>query len=142
MKREISSYIKKIQSVLTDDLLTPKYKNLVRHSKTEGHCYAAAEALFHMLGGKSQGYSACVASFEENGQAFTHWWIKDQDGKICDPTAEQFTAVGQVPPYHLGKGCGFLTKNPSKRAQIIIERVLDLDNKTNKTKKHPLKRIA
>ena len=89
------------------------------------HCYASAEALYHLLGGKSAGYVACVASFEENNEKFTHWWIKNNQNEIIDPTAEQFTSIGKEPPYSLGKNAGFLTKNPSKRAQIIIQRVFE-----------------
>lgn len=130
--------IEKIQSVLSDDLLSDKYKNLERSSKTEGHCYASAEALFHMLGGKANGLVAQVASFEENGEKLTHWWLKDKNGQILDPTADQFYAVGSKPPYELGKSGGFLTKNPSKRACEIMNRVVDseysnsLNNKTEK----------
>jgi hypothetical protein len=122
--------IPKIQSVLSDDLLTPKYAKLKRQSATEGHCYAASEALYHMLGGKSAGYVPCVASFEENGEKFTHWWIR-KEKEILDPTAEQFTSIGVKPPYELGKGAGFLTKQPSKRAQKIIQKVLELPELKN-----------
>lgn len=126
MSQDIPKLIKEIQSVLTNDLLTPKYAQLPRQSKTEGHCYAASEALYHMLGGKTAGYVPQVASFIENNEKLTHWWLKNQDGQIFDPTAEQFTAIGQKPPYDLGKGAGFLTKLPSKRAATIIKRVLEL----------------
>lgn len=120
-----NSLIANITHVLSDDLLTPMYAKLERKSKTEGHCYASSEAIYHMLGGIHSGLTPCVASFEENGQKLTHWWIKDKKGNIIDPTADQFYAVGQNPPYELGKGAGFLTKQPSKRAQQIIERVIN-----------------
>ena len=48
----------------------------------------------------------------------THWWLKSPDGTIVDLTAEQFNKPF---PYHLGKGCGFLTKRPSKRARAIMK---------------------
>lgn len=113
-----------IPSILSDDLLTPLYAKLDRKSKTEGHCYASSEAIYHMLGGIHAGLTPCVASFEENGQKMTHWWLKDKEGNIIDPTAEQFYAINKNPPYELGKGTGFLTKQPSKRAQEIIHRYL------------------
>lgn len=50
--------IRKIQSVLTDDLLVSywrKHKSDTDH-KLFGHCYAASETLFHLLGGKNAGY--------------------------------------------------------------------------------------
>jgi hypothetical protein len=45
------------------------------------------------------------------------------NGRIFDPTATQYTELGLIPPYHLGKGKGFLTKNPSKRAKKLIKEV-------------------
>jgi len=119
----IDQLMQNIGSVLSSDLLTPKYARLERRSPTEGHCYAAAEALYHILGGKQNGYTPCVASFVENEQTFTHWWIRDREGKIWDPTQSQFTSIGQSVPYHLGRGAGFLTGLPSKRAVIIINRL-------------------
>lgn len=130
MTIEINHLIEQIQSVLSDDLLSPKYAKLKKQSHTEGHCYAASEALYHLLGGKNAGYIPAVASFSENGEKFTHWWIRNTEGTIFDPTASQFTEIGQQPPYHLGKGAGFLTKLPSKRASQIIDRVLSLNSPT------------
>ena len=50
-----------------------------------------------------------------------HWFIKHvASGLSLDLTGGQFeTRV----PYKKAKGKGFLTKQPSKRAQILIERV-------------------
>lgn len=127
MNTKINNLISKIQSVLTDDLLTGQYAKSKRQSKTEGHCYAAAEALYHFLGGREAGYIPCVATFTEGNIRVTHWWIKNAQGEIFDPTSEQFTAIGYNPPYELGKGSGFLTKQPSKRAAIIMKRVLELE---------------
>ena len=49
-----------------------------------------------------------------------HWFLMNEyAGEILDPTAAQFrTPV----PYEKAKGKGFLTRTPSKRAQIVIER--------------------
>lgn len=116
--------IKKIQSVLTDDLLIPywlKQRSDDEHP-TFGHCYAASEALYHMLGGKSAGYKPMRATTPGG----THWWIVDKNGTILDPTAEQFTYKGITPPYNSGIGAGFLTKQPSKRARKIMKRVMEL----------------
>ncbi len=119
---KIEKLKKLIISVLSDDLLTPKYRKLKRHSVTEGHCYAASEALYHLLGGKEAGYTPQVASWNEGNEKFSHWWIK-KENIIIDPTSEQFTSINKEPPYKNGKGAGFLTKNPSKRAQEIINRI-------------------
>jgi len=53
----------------------------------------------------------------------THWWLKDGCGKIIDITAAQYIDFGLIPPYNNGVGRGFLTKLPSKRTQIVIDRV-------------------
>ena len=113
--------IGKIKNALSDDLLTKEWreKKSSKDDKTFGHCYAASEALYHLLGGKSAGLTPQVGR-DENG---THWWLKDKSGKILDPTAGQFTIKGKKPPYENGKSCGFLTKNPSKRAQKIIDKI-------------------
>jgi hypothetical protein len=115
--------IKRIQKALTPDLLKEEYKNSGGHY-TYGHCYAASEALYHILGGKEAGLRACVG----RGAEGTHWWVIDRKGNILDPTAEQFTSIGQKPPYAKGRCTGFLTSYPSKRAAEIIRRVIDKKN--------------
>lgn len=126
--------IQKIKSVLTDDLLAHKFKSLKRDSNVEGHSYSSSEALFHLLGGKSSKLSLQAASFEKDGEAHTHWWIKSHDGQILDPTAEQFYAMGKEPPYDQGKKVDFLTKEPSKKTITIINRLIDTSAElTNKT---------
>ena len=49
----------------------------------------------------------------------THWFLKNNKGKVIDPTAEQFA---DSVPYDQGKGCGFLTREPSKRARELLRR--------------------
>lgn len=63
----------------------------------------------------------CASYIDEGGKA-THWWLQNKiTNVIVDPTKEQY--LPDKPPYHLGRGSGFLTKKPSKRAQIVINRV-------------------
>jgi hypothetical protein len=82
-----------------------------------GHCYAASEALYHMLGGKEEGFVPMQLPHEGE----SHWWVRDlSNGQDLDPTADQFTTPV---PYHLGKGKGFLTAHPSKRALEIMRRI-------------------
>ncbi len=88
-----------------------------------GFCYIAAEAAFHLLGGKSGGLKSHCAVYLEDGKRCTHWWLT-QGKRIIDPTASQYLELGLDPPYHLGKGSGFLTKQPSKRAARLMEIVL------------------
>lgn len=76
-----------------------------------GHCYIMAEAAFHLI----KGCKAYVFRTDND----THWFLR-KGNKIIDPTYEQFQE--ERIPYELGKGCGFLTKSPSKRAYELIKR--------------------
>ena len=110
--------IKKVQKFLTPDLLRGRWK--LQSHPLEGHCYVAAEALWYLLG-KDNWKPMCASYQDELGKA-THWWlVHKKTNKIADPTREQY--LPDVPPYHLGKGSGFLTNTPSKRAQIVMDRV-------------------
>lgn len=105
------------------DLLSPRWKNQnqkVGAPNSTGFCYIAAEAAFHLL--KNKNPKAMCASYIEDGMPCTHWWLLI-NGKIFDPTATQYTELGLSPPYHLGKGKGFLTKKPSMRARKLIKEV-------------------
>jgi len=123
--RETKDLVGKIQSVLTPDLLEPKYrKQSEGQHPTFGHCASAIQAAYYMLGGKESGYVPQVAK-EDDGT--THWWLKHREtGHVIDPTKEQYTSQGEKPPYDLGRGCGFPNPNPdvpSKRGQEIIDRI-------------------
>jgi hypothetical protein len=81
-----------------------------------GHCYVAAEALFHLMGGKAAGLTPHTVRVDD----VVHWFLKDAVGAVLDPTAAQFA---QVVPYHLSRGRGFLTREPSRRARRLMEKV-------------------
>lgn len=87
--------------------------------KRRGNCYVTCEALFHLLGGKNSGWVPHHVPHEGD----MHWYLQrdKRDDMILDPTASQFKTP---PPYHLGVGCGFLTKGPSKRARALMEQML------------------
>ena len=102
-----------IRAALTPELVRPGFEGSHRMS---GHCYVASEAYFHLAGGKVAGLVARRIKHE----GVTHWWLEDRDGNVIDLTAEQFYASV---PYHKGRSTGFLTRRPSKRAQIVIDRV-------------------
>lgn len=103
-----------VRLALTADLLKPAYAGAVR--PYAGHCYVASEAYFHLAGGAAAGLRALTVRHENS----SHWWLLDPRGQVVDLTAEQFhTPV----PYVAGRGIGFLTREPSKRAQIVIDRV-------------------
>ncbi len=111
-----------IRAHLTPDLLTKKWQ-LNSPNPQEGHCYIAAEALWHM-GPRGEGYKPYVMRvpmerFEGDTEWGTHWFLKKAD-HILDPTRGQFD---EEPEYGRAKCCGFLTRDPSRRARILMDRV-------------------
>ena len=98
---------------LSPDLLTPAW----RKSSTgplSGHCYVASEAAWHLLGAMDSPWRPYVGRVGD----VTHWWLQDGD-TVLDITLGQFP---QGFNHSLGHKCGFLTREPSKRARILIER--------------------
>ena len=83
----------------------------------KGPCYPASEALYHKLGGKTAGLTPMRIIHE----GIPHWYLRWETTAgtfYLDPTSDQFkTPV----PHDRGKGCGFMTKSPSKRAQEILK---------------------
>lgn len=85
------------------------------HHPLSGHCYVASESYFHLNGGYSE---FDVYRIKHEGDI--HWFLKNNKGEIIDLTDEQFdTEV----PYEKATKTGFLTKEPSKRAETVIEAV-------------------
>lgn len=112
--------IAKVQRALSPDLLSGRWK--VQTHPLEGHCYIAAEALWHLLGPDE--WRPFCASYKDEGGKATHWWLEHRiTGERADPTREQYEP--DEPPYHIGKPMRFLTKAPSKRARIVIDRVMN-----------------
>jgi hypothetical protein len=110
--------INEIRQVLDPSLLKPVFRKQVEagaHPMT-GHCYVASEALYHMMGGKSAGLKPMSVNMGD----CVHWWIQTAEGEVLDPTADQFD---RPVPYGSGRARGFLTKQPSKRAQVVIDRI-------------------
>jgi hypothetical protein len=100
-----SDLIRRIQSVLTPDLLHPLYRNRpVELHYTTGHCYSASEALYLLLGGKEKGYTPVCATWEPG---LSHWWIVDAHSRILDPTKAQFPKALRPFIYKQGKKTGF-----------------------------------
>lgn len=89
----------------------------------KGNCYVTCEALYHLLGGKKVGLKPMVMRHEGS----THWFLlKESQGPthyrfVIDPTAHQFKTK---PNYSLARGCGFLTRKPSKRAAKLMEQLI------------------
>lgn len=119
--------INKIQSVLTPDLLKGKWAKDPKNAMA-GHCYAATEALYWLLGGPNSNYMPNVLSHKtfpeglDEGQ--THWFLKHKmTNEILDPTSEQFENI--TIPYQNGIPNGMMNYpvGGSKRAKEIIKRI-------------------
>lgn len=111
--------------ILTPDLLKPYWRSINHKSgvHTTGHCYAASEALFYLLGGTvNSKYKPRRIKMPEGN----HWYLQHEiTNEILDPTSTQFPFVID---YEKGKGCGFMKQ--SKRSKTIIERVKERLGKT------------
>ena len=109
--------IERIQNNLTDNLRKAKYQG--HPNKFWGHCYIASEAVYHYWG-KDRGFKPQVMKMIIDGVEGTHWFLR-RDGEIVDPTKDQFDFEVD---YTNGKGCGFLTKHPSKRCMELMRKVI------------------
>jgi hypothetical protein len=87
-----------------------------------GECYAASEAIYHLAGGKAAGLVPCVVRMPDGG---THWFLR-WGAVVLDVTARQYRGAVR---YERARGCGFLTRHPSRRAAAIMrEAVLPLQD--------------
>lgn len=81
------------------------------------NCYPVSEALQYLLG--KDKWKPEVLKYHGN----THWYLRNRiTGEVLDATASQYKHPEKI-PYHKGKGCGFLTKNPCKRTQLILDSI-------------------
>jgi hypothetical protein len=79
-----------------------------------GNCYVTSEALYHLLDGKRAGWIPQRMHMDGD----THWFLRHRSGIIVDATASQFD---KELDYSRGRGSGFLTRKPSKRARRLME---------------------
>jgi hypothetical protein len=108
MKKRLAN---KIVAALSDDLRKPRYRG--HANRLTGHCYIASEAYYHLSTENLQ-----VWRVRHEGD--THWFLKTQKGEIIDLTVKQFTSQ---PNYSSAVRCGFLTKQPSKRARTLMQKL-------------------
>ncbi len=112
----MKNLIKQIVNNLTDDLRRKPWKGAT--NPLAGHCYVASEAFYHLSGGKKSGLTPMVVRCGKS----THWYLRASKNKYIDITEGQFLK----PVNHSeGVGCGFLTSQPSKRAKILIEKIME-----------------
>jgi len=105
---------------LTDDLLDKKHLAIKKKNpnlpQTFGHCYVASEAAYYLLGGKEEGWKPMFVRH----LGASHWFLKHESGLILDLTWNQFKSPVD---YSKGRGTGFLTKKPSRRAKTLLIRI-------------------
>jgi len=112
-----------IRECLTFDLL-PKRMNEIWQKRAKispmfGHCHTASACLRKIFGKENiQLYRGL------DDDEIYHWWAMDNQGKIIDITAEQYTNAGWNPPYDRGEKASPLGF-PSYRDKIniVMERV-------------------
>jgi hypothetical protein len=121
-----STIIKAIRAELGPHLVKENYLKLRPRCATKswGCCYVATEALYH-LWGKENGYTPMRVPYVlPDGSKGQHWFLEQRaSGLQVDITSDQFR--GLLPDYENAVGTGFLTKKPSRRAQQIIDAVLN-----------------
>jgi hypothetical protein len=119
-------WLVEIKMALSEDLLSPTRREEIRHERlsrearrVRGHCYVATEAAYHLFG-KDLGY---VPERVRCADGDTRWWLRNkQTNHIIDPTVEETDGKFD---YRCGKPGGFLTREPSGRCRLLMQRVLD-----------------
>lgn len=76
-----------------------------------GHCYVACEAVAALSDEHLRPHHVRVPGYGN------HWFLRGEDNRVIDPTRGQYV---HEPPYAKGRGCGFLTKLPSKRCIALL----------------------
>jgi hypothetical protein len=66
------------------NLLYPQWRHL--QPASAGFCYMASEIIYHAFGGPPSGLRLQVATPDD---MYTHYWLRDSDDMIIDPTADQ-----------------------------------------------------
>ncbi|MCA9324629.1 hypothetical protein KDA23_00990, partial [Candidatus Saccharibacteria bacterium] len=102
-----------LQTVLLDTDRRPEYRG--HPNILHGQCYVAAEVMYHWMP-----WYFHIHTMRVGGTV--HWFLRSRTGKVYDPTAGQFDGPLD---YSQGVRRGFLTKQPSKRAQAVMQRMTE-----------------
>jgi hypothetical protein len=110
--QSLDQVIEVLPKCLSNDLRKPQYQGT---SKYKGYCYIVAEALYYLFPKLPLVPQHIV---HENT---SHWFLKNKvTGEIIDPTSKQFkTKIS----YSQARSTGFLTSGPSKKTQLLIQRI-------------------
>jgi hypothetical protein len=73
-------------------------KSGITPHKFFGNCFRMSSALYYALGGREKGNTLCKTDRFPyfDGLETTHWAVKTSDGKILDPSWDQFTDFPNV----------------------------------------------
>lgn len=97
---------------------TPAMSNAGPSPETRGNCYVTSEAVYHLTGAHNGPWRPQTLRHEGD----VHWYLKNKfTGEILDLTVAQF---GTMPDYSFGRGRGFLTKEPSRRAVDLMNQLV------------------
>lgn len=118
--QEIRRLLRVVRGALRgrDDLLKPGARKRWQTSPLAGHCYVACEVLWHA--------GLCEMSYRPESlrwEGGVHWRLRHTNGHVVDPTTEQFFSP---PPLWLGRGRGFLTREPSARAARVLAEIEEI----------------
>jgi hypothetical protein len=100
------------QALLPSDRL-PKFRD---RPLPYGACYVASETLYYLA--REAGIPLLPYGIVHEG--VSHWFLRTEDGTVFDLTAAQFSTPV---PYDEGKRRAFLTREPSARAKVLLDRV-------------------
>ena len=120
-EENLNRVIESIRCNLSIDLLPKKMqdRNINGGSNgTFGHCHTAAGVIYKIFGPKNVHMHRAL-----DDEGIYHWWVVDKSGKIIDPTSEQYTLLGRVPPYANGQKSGMLGFEYKKRVLTLLGRV-------------------
>lgn len=85
-----------------------------------GLCYTFSEAIYHLSEDPLEPWWVRYGYRQHQ----THWFLKlAADGTIVDVTGSQFADMDAYAMYDHARRRAFLTKEPSKRAQVVIDLV-------------------
>jgi hypothetical protein len=113
----VDTLARRIRGALSDDLRRAPWRG--SPCAVAGHCYVASEAAWHALGGMASAWRPVHVRHE----SAPHWFLQHADGRVLDVTAGQFASPV---PYAAGRRVGFLTRQPSRRARVVLARIADV----------------
>ena len=120
---------------LAESLLTGQYADdgVDRKNALLGLCAAAADATRYLLERDGIKLTPMVKKrYEADGSSWTHRWLQDRQGRIVDPTADQFNTPEyswSQQDYDDGRAAGFMSQRrddegrqmPSQQAEQIAD---------------------